>query len=240
MAKIGSVIAGLIPSLSFIFTIGLAGLGLWASTPQGVARIQQRGRRRLATAFIVLGFFGLAGDIYNQRSNQQLTKQVQELSTKSDIQKTLNLLTGGNSFPFVTAKSIGKVLYLTVHNEGDFPLYDVEVEITSNDLREKILIEQQSNPKAPKLTSDTGRLYYRLENFAAHDSKQLPSWWMPTMHPARIQFAFKARNGPFTQHMSLADCVRECIASSRLFGPKSEILKEVGDPVDWKAVSIAD
>lgn len=224
-------------SLSFISTVGLAGLGIWASTPQGANRIQQRGRRRLAMAFFILTVAALAGEIDNRQNNRALRANIESLSTKSDIQRTLNILTGGTSYPFITAESEGKILYFYIHNMGEYPLYDVAVELIASDLREEMLVRQASDPKAVKVDRNSGKLYFEMGTIAARDSKRLTGWWLGGAYPKHIKFGFKARNGPFSQSMALLNCPEKCTASSRLKGPKDELLKEVGDPIDWDSLT---
>ncbi len=225
------------PSLGFISTLGMAFLGIIVSIPD-IAKVILKEKRWVVViaAFCGFGLLAVIAERDNRLNAEKLKKENAELSTKADVQKTLNILTGGNSYPFIVSEHDDGALYLIIENRGDFPLHDIEIEMTASDLREKALLSQDPKIKS-KVNRDTGKIYFAPGNIAVRDSKRFTGFRTDTAYPKRMKFGIKALNGPFNQTLELLNCEKHCVDSARLTGP-NDLKIEIGNPTDWDLVTI--
>ena len=142
----------------------------------------------------------------------ELTIQLQSV-TINNLKYQTNMITGGDSFPFVQPKfdlATPQNFDLTLMNTGIYPLYDVTVEIEDLRLLKEVV---KNKPKGCPLNSADYTKYIKVNN----------------MYPKQMVFTFYSMKIPDDGeiHLRVSLCARNCFVSQVIAFSKANTKERV-------------
>jgi hypothetical protein len=196
-------------NLPYISACGMAIIGFAMCFP-AVAKLVEK--RRLvglgfALLFALLCAAGLLGSYDDQTQKLELQHTIATLSTKIDIENTLNTLTGGDSIPHVSAEIFGSTFSLWLNNNGKYPVYIHHMELA---------VESDPKSKWP----------FESRELGAKDKQHLKTFALPeNLSRIVIKHGISARNGESSSRVVLVKSGKRWLAAWK--GPDNQGIEYV-------------
>jgi hypothetical protein len=152
----------------------------------------------------VLVAFGGFWAAYKQANfNARLNEKNDQIIALQDQQ--INAITGGDSYPYVMPafKGDGKVTMLLL-NQGNYPLYDVQVTISDGDLIAQRIKKSDDVSRDISAIYDQSQRIYKIGNLGRNQSSWLEGFDLDEKTGARnFTMYLLARNGQVNEFMRL-------------------------------------
>jgi hypothetical protein len=136
---------------------------------------------------------GLTGAM--QQSQQQFA------ATMSGIKKSIDTVTGGDTFCYVIASPVGNQFMLTVATQGDNPLHEISVELVDVDLMRAIIAGKPS--LFPEDIHRFTAYYPTIPFLASTSARQLTSIPIGGGDKRDLQITFLSMNGVWSETLKL-------------------------------------